>query len=66
MNSQGDNRSSTASLIQAAQNGRDKCIGMLIQGGADVNIQSKDGYTALMFAEKKDDKCVDVLVKSGS
>ena len=49
----------------AAQRGHDKCVNALIQRGGDVNLQSKDGSTALMLAEAHGNlKCVKILIAS--
>ena len=54
-------------LIKASIEGHDKCVDTLIQGGADVDVQSKRGYTALMEAAKYGhEKCVGILIQAGA
>ena len=40
----------STALMFAAQNGHVDCLHELITSGAEVNIQQKDGGTALMLA----------------
>ena len=37
-------------LMWAVLGGEPKCVSLLIDAGTDVNIQDKEGFTALMFA----------------
>ena len=53
--------------MYALLEGQDKCVDTLIQAGADLNIQSKNGQTALIVAARKGhDECVDILIKGGA
>ena len=50
-------------LIRAASLGRDSTVSILIQHGADLNIQNKYGKTALYrAAEKHYDSIVSILI----
>ena len=58
-------------LMQAVQGGQVDIVQWLINRGADVNAQNKDGLTSLHFASSvSDDKigrmCVDILVAAGA
>ena len=51
--------------MHAAWSGYDKCVDILIQAGADVNIQDPYGNTALKLAtDRGHDKCVDTLIRA--
>ena len=43
----------THSLINAAEEGNSKCIDLLLEAGADVNVRSSTGDTPLLLATKK-------------
>ena len=48
----------------AVQEGHELCAQELLEAGADVNITSKEGYTALYLAiRNKHYQCVDLLLK---
>ena len=50
--------------MYAAWLGKDKCVETLIYGGADVNIQDRNGGTAVMkVAEWGHEKCIDILTR---
>ena len=50
----------------AVQNGHHDCEKLLLEAGADVNAQDKDGRTALMMATRNGhDKCVELLIERG-
>ena len=54
-------------LIKAALKGQEKCVEVLIQAGADVNRQNKNGDTALLLASKKrQNSCCKLLIQSGA
>ena len=40
----------STALIKATKGGHDDCVNMLIEAGADVNIEDKLGFRALIFA----------------
>ena len=64
-----DQEGNTA-LIVAAQEGHDKCVDILIRGGANVNIQDRVGNTSLMWTQGlghgKYGKCVRLLIIAGA
>ena len=54
-------------LLHAAEGGHDDALDALIKSGADVNIVSDKGYTALYFAIKnRYNRCAELLIKSGA
>ena len=53
--------------MRAAFNGHSDILGMLIAAGADVNVQSKSGWTALMYATARGNlKSVAILCEAGA
>ena len=57
------NRHGWTALYMAASRGRDSTVSILIQHGADLNIQNKYGKTALYrAAEKHYDSIVSILI----
>ena len=53
--------------MQAAQNGHEACLKLLISAGADVSLKTHDGSDALYFAvEKSHLDCVGLIVNTGS
>ena len=64
-----------ASLMNAAYDGHYKCVKLLIEAGADANLQDEDGNTALMDAARgalieesyrHQSKCVKILLAQGA
>lgn len=55
-------------LMNAAKNGNDWQIKTLLQSGAKVNLQDKDGWTALMYAVRYQDNIniIDLLIDNGA
>lgn len=54
-------------LMEAAVNGREKSVRLLLQKGANPNVQNKDGETALMWAAAYDEiRIIDVLLIEGA
>ena len=52
-------------MIYAAENGNEICIDLLLRTGADVNLRSNDGFTALVkAAENGHDRCVKALLRA--
>ena len=66
----GVNNEGRTALIEAAGYGRDKCMKLLIEAGADVNKTDVHGKHALVFAAEKDKpwavRCLDILIKAGA
>ncbi len=56
-----------SALMEAAQLGDVKTVALLLSKGAEVNIKSKDGQTALIFAAaRQDEKIAEMLIKHGA
>lgn len=55
-------------LMKAAETGNNWEINALLASGADVNLQDKDGWTALMYAVRYQENIavIDALIKSGA
>lgn len=55
-------------LMKAAKSGNDWQIKNLIEAGADVNLQDKDGWTALMYSVRYQENlsAVSLLIKAGA
>lgn len=53
-------------LMIATYNDRIACVEMLIESGADLNARSKDGNTALKYAEEYGREAIAVLLRSRS
>ena len=54
-------------LMKAATKGHAKCVELLLEAGADVNMKDKNGDTALIEASNKGhDKCVKLLTEAGA
>ncbi|MCR4735077.1 MAG: ankyrin repeat domain-containing protein [Treponema sp.] len=55
-------------LMKAAKAGNDWQVKALIEAGADVNLQDKDGWTALMYAVRYQEglECVQLLIDAGA
>ena len=54
-------------LVQAAVNGNNDIVELLIEAGADVNVTRSDGDTALSGAVAiGDEQCVNLLIKAGA
>lgn len=55
-------------LMMAAKNGNDWQIKTLINGGADINLKDKDGWTPLMYAVRYQESisCIDLLIDYGA
>lgn len=55
-------------LMKAAKAGNDWQIITLLKSGADVNLQDKDGWTALMYAVRYQESlnCVNLLINAGA
>lgn len=53
-------------LMKAAKAGNDWQISALLKSGANVNLQDKDGWTALMYAVRYQESltCVDLLLQA--
>jgi len=66
LNLQSDDRGTTALLDSVIGNNFD-LVNDLLEAGADVNIKSKDGQTALIVAAgASEEKMVDALLKAGA
>ena len=54
-------------LLWAAQKGRDECVNVLIESGADVNVRDLTGMTALQAARAGGhDDCTESLTRAGA
>ena len=54
-------------LMRAARYGHERVVELLLQHGADVNLQDSDGITALMFAARYGhERVVDLLIRHGA
>ena len=54
-------------LMVAAKSGRDSTVSIIIQHGADLNMQDNGGVTALMVAaERGRDSTVTILIQHGA
>ncbi|KAL5515176.1 hypothetical protein EMCRGX_G000307 [Ephydatia muelleri] len=54
-------------LMWASHNGHTECVKVLLDRGAQVNMQNKDGWTALMRASGSGHmECVQVLLDRGA
>ena len=59
--------SSITALLVAAGNGQERVVDLLIQRGAEVDLQSSAGHTALMFAARSgQERVVDLLIQRGA
>ena len=58
----------TTLLMKAAKTGNDWQIKALVNANADVNLQDKDGWTALMYAVRYQGNmdCVELLLEAGA
>ena len=51
----------------AAYNGQTSAVKLLVERGADINVDTNDGYTALIYAAFSGDaKIVQILVEAGA
>ena len=54
-------------LMTACRRGHREVVEMLVNAGADVDIEDSDGYTALLYTVKKDySECANILLNAGS
>ena len=54
-------------LMYASKNGHTTCVKLLLEAGANVNLQDRDNRTALMYgATNGYDDCVELLLKTGA
>ena len=54
-------------LVDAAKNGDRGALQALLNAGADVNVQTADGSTALLWASYRDDlESVELLIRAGA
>jgi len=53
-------------LIDAAQNGKFEEVLLLIDKGADINVQDRDGWTTLMYASIRKTNVAKILVDLGA
>ncbi len=55
-------------LMNAAKDGKEKEIKLLIKSGANVNLKDKDGWTALMYAVRYSSnlECTESLLEAGA
>ena len=61
------NTFSRTALFNAVCRGEGKSVELLTAAGANVNIQDKNGYTALIWvAHYSRDKCAAVLIAAGT
>ena len=61
------NSGSPPPLMAAVFNGHLECVKLLIQAGADLNVQDENGRTTLMFAAAKGHvDCVKLLTEAGA
>jgi hypothetical protein len=66
LNLQADDRG-TSALIESVMSKQYDMVNELIKAGADLNIKSKDGQTALVVAAgSSDEKMVEILLKAGA
>ena len=65
--------SNSTALLRAAYHGDDRCVELLIQSGADVNLGDMNGMTALheacggdLFLAPGKFRCMELLIKAGA
>ena len=65
--------SNSTALLRAAYHGDDRCVELLIQSGADVNLGDMNGMTALheacggdLFLAPGKFRCMELLIKAGT
>ena len=72
MNARQVEEANSSALLRAAYHGYDRCVELLIQWGADVNIGDINGMTALheavggdLFSASRKCRCVKILIEAG-
>ena len=59
--------SDNTALMHAAWNGYNKCVDLLLQGGANINQTNTSGETALLSASRGGhEECVKELINAGA
>jgi ankyrin repeat protein len=54
-------------LILSASKGKDKLLNYLIENGANINFQDKNGYSALHFASQNNEiEIIEILLNKGA